>query len=155
MKTKSALPADAAKNAVKVTMKITTTKTKYYGRSKENPHKLECRTIQKPILESFCLEPKCKFYKKPAAQGVCYTVLPRYKSVTQYFDMTFRHAEEVLAEMKRLRNINKQQSKDAWIKHLENQFICNWANHDSTLDMLIELRAENAKLKIQLGKWRK
>jgi hypothetical protein len=121
------------------------------AKSKNKDHKRELR--KREILESFCVEPGCKFNGKHAAQGICHTRHSR--NTHEYVDRTLARGQELLDEMKSLRKMNKQTSSAAWIKRLEGHLVCQWANEWFTLDALIHLRAENAKLRVELGKWGK
>ena len=57
--------------------------------------------------------------------------------------------------MKSLRKRNGQASVKERIKYLEGHLVCDWANQHGTMDELIHLRAENAKLRLRLNKWKK
>ena len=113
-------------------------------------HKLKSSTRTIPL--SLCDEPKCKFYGKPAAQGIC--SYPLSDATDKYVSIVLKSGEDFLKEVKALRYENKASSQKKWINYLENQIICIWAHSDFVMDELIHLRAENAKLQVQLGKWK-
>jgi hypothetical protein len=104
--------------------------------------------------ESICDTKSCKFYGKPAAQGVCYSKIDT--GMEKYFNRQLERAEEHLKFYKDGRHLGdkkKKQSKDEYIKTLESHFVCTWMNYTNTLDELIWLRGENAKMRLMLGKW--
>jgi len=118
-------------------------------RLKKN-HKTEIR--KREVHETFCIEPGCEFEGKRAAQGICHTV--ESATDTQYVKKVMAHGEKLLKEMRGVRYKNKARTKEQWIKYLEGYLVCTWANHWFGLDELIHLRAENAKLRVKLGKWK-
>jgi hypothetical protein len=118
---------------------------------KKRQHKTELRKFE--TVRSFCVQPGCKFNGEIAAQGVCYSKLPT--ATDRYVSSVMKQGQHCLDEMKKLRKVNKQTSDKAWIRNLEGYFVCTWANGVFTLDELVHLRAENAKLRIALGKWSK
>jgi hypothetical protein len=118
------------------------------GKMKKD-HKM--KSGKREIPQSICTEPGCKFEGKPAAQGVCYSRIPRKDDA--YIRQVMRNGEALLKEMKALRVKNKATAKDEWIKHLEGQVVCTWANNHFMLDELVSLRAQNAELKLKIGKW--
>lgn len=118
---------------------------------KKREHKTEIR--KREIWDNYCVQPGCKFKGELAAQGVCHTVpAPFYMKV---FKDVLRHGEEMLKDMRDLRYKNKARTTKQWIKYLEGHIVCQWANGWFTLEELIHLRAENAKLRLAAGKWRK
>jgi hypothetical protein len=114
-------------------------------------HKTEIR--KREIWDNYCIQPGCKFKGELAAQGVCHTILD--KKQHDYITSIMKQAYNCLEEIKKLRKANKQLTAKAWIRTLEGYFICYWANQVFTLDELIYLRADNAKLRLAAGKWRK
>lgn len=118
---------------------------------KKREHKTEIR--KREIWDNYCVQPGCKFKGELAAQGVCHTILN--KKQHDYVTGVMKQAEDCLNGVKKLRKVNKQLTAKAWIKTLEGYFICHWANEVFTLDELIFLRAENAKLRLAAGKWKK
>ena len=113
-------------------------------------HKTE--SAKRTITYSICREPRCKFNGKYAAQGVCFS--RNRPMVTDFCNYLLGQGEELLAEMKKLRRKNGHKSDKDWIAYLEGHLVCDWANQHGTLDELIHLRAENAKLRLKLGKWK-
>lgn len=118
---------------------------------KKRKHKTESR--KREIIDTFCIQKGCKFEGELAAQGVCFSRLKKIES--DYVGHALKQGEEFLAEAKALRKRNKQGSTAKWTKYLEGHIVCTWANNVFAIDELIHLRAENAKLRLQLGKWRK
>lgn len=114
-------------------------------------HKMETR--RREIHEAVCLQPGCKFKGKRAAQGHCFGKLD--KAQDRYIDHVLKEGADFLREIKALRKRNKLGSDKAWIKYLEDHVVCQWANGVFTLDGLVYLRAENARLLLKLGKWGK
>lgn len=103
------------------------------------------------IPRSVCDQPGCRFRGKPAAQGVCFSL--NNDVATKYLKQTLQSGEDFLKEAKSLRRANKHTGDKAWIKYLEGQIVCGWANNTFSLDELVHLRAENARLRLRLGKW--
>ena len=115
---------------------------------REKGHKT--RLGWKRFQRSICDQPKCRFYKKEAQQGHCFSVLN--KTQDQYIREVEKSSLECLKGIKSLRKRNKLESDKAWIKHLESYFVCHWMNETFTLDELVYLRAQNAVLKNKLRK---
>jgi hypothetical protein len=120
-------------------------------RKRKREHKMEIR--KREINESYCVQPGCKFKGKPAAQGICHTVLDKDRD--KYIRTVLQEGQDFLDDIKSLRKVNKQTTAKAWIRYLEGHVACQWANTQFTLDELIYLRAENARLKLAAGKWRR
>jgi hypothetical protein len=120
-------------------------------RVKRGHHKTEIR--KREIWDSYCIQPGCKFKGQLSAQGVCHTVLN--KKQHDYITYVEKEAEDCLNGVKKLQKVNKQLTPKKWIRALEDYFICHWMNEVFTLDELIYLRAENAKLRLAAGKWKK
>jgi hypothetical protein len=118
---------------------------------KRNHHKTETR--KREIVESYCAEKGCKFFGQPAAQGICHDVIHPLQK--KYLDTVMRYGQDRLRGEKSLRKANKLMTDRKWIQHLEGELACEWANAWFTLDELVYLRAENAKLRLALGKWGK
>lgn len=119
---------------------------------KKNIHQTELRSH--PTKRSFCAEPKCRFFGQLAEQGICFSKLD---SVTEaYISATMKSSEAMLESLRALRKQNLAASNlttdKAWIQYLEGQLVCVWANSEFGLNELVYLRAENAKLRAQLGK---
>jgi hypothetical protein len=113
-------------------------------------HKTELR--DSTFKRSYCMQEGCEFYGLPAAQGICGE--GRINTVQQkYLESVSKHGEKFLAEMKALRGVNKMKSTKKWVEHLELQVLTEWINHWFTLDELVSLRAENARLRLKLGKY--
>ena len=115
-------------------------------------HKIQTRKKNMKILRSFCLQPGCKFKGKEAAQGICFGKLKGFQH--EYARDVMSRGENLLKEMKSLRKRNKKWSLKGWIGYLEGHLVCSWANSEFGLDELIRLRAENAKLRLALGKYK-
>jgi hypothetical protein len=111
-------------------------------------HKM--RSGQRKIPQSLCDNPRCKFYGKPAQQGVCYSTLDPAQS--RYIKYVLDHGEGLLKEIKQLRTANGCKTDKKWIRHLEGMVVTTWANNWFGLDELIYLRAECAKLRLQVEK---
>jgi hypothetical protein len=116
--------------------------------AKSHDHKMESGFQKIPI--SICMEEGCEFRGQRATQGNCYSQLPRAHD--KYVNYVLKSGEQLVKELRGLRKVNKQTSKDAWIKALEGQVVCLWANDTFHLDQIVHLRAENARLRNALGK---
>lgn len=114
-------------------------------RPKDHKTKKGTRTIP----QSICVQKGCRFYGKPAEQGVCYHALDPKTSA--YISNVIKQGYEFLKEMKSLRKKNKQNTDKKWIQALEGHIVSTWANSIFGLDELIYLRAENARLRAQVG----
>ena len=123
--------------------------------SKGESHRTETRYFeQKYRMESFCDEPGCKFYGKHAAQGVCYGKDSYGDMDSRHLDKIWKYCEEWLDEDKKSKLKNGIKSQKAWVEHLEGALVCARVNECFTLNELIYLRAQNAKLRLQLGKYK-
>src|SRR3990167_5819857 len=58
-----------------------------YRRYKSDGHQMETRIFAREIHESFCCQPKCRYFGKHAQQGVCHTRLR--KSVVHDLERRF------------------------------------------------------------------
>ena len=112
------------------------------------PHKTETRVFVRQIHEAWCMDPKCKWYKQPAQQGVCHTVLGQRTDA--YLDEAEKSATEQLAHVRK----HSRGPKD-YMKQLEAQLMCALMNNSFTLDELVRLRVEVGTLKLLVGKRKK
>ncbi len=104
------------------------------------------------IRRSICQKPNCQFFGKDAEQGHCFSI---NDDVTiQYIKSAGKIGQKALDELKSLRKVNKWESSAAWIRKLENAYVVHWMNEIFTLDSLVHLRAENAKLKNRIRRLR-
>jgi hypothetical protein len=115
---------------------------------KDHKMKAGSRSIPYPA----CAQRGCKFYGKPAAQGVCFHVLPHKQQ--DYIGYVMGQARKALEGWKALRNVNKLTSTKAWADFLEGQFVANWATRTFDLDQIVFLRAELAKAQLKLKTWK-
>ena len=113
-------------------------------RYKSDGHQMETRIFAREIHESFCCQPKCRYFGKHAQQGVCHTRLR--KSVVHDLERRFKQAHELVEEM---REISKGWSAAKRIEYLERHIECEWMNYMFTLDECIRLRAMVADLKLK------
>ena len=111
-------------------------------------HSLETRVFERKILETFCVQPRCEFRGKRAAQGVCYDRKSLSGQKFKYLDATEKYAVENLQEA---RKAHRGQSDRKWVTNLESHFITHEMNQIFSLDELVRLRAENARLRSKLG----
>jgi hypothetical protein len=118
---------------------------------RKRDHKI--RLVDFTHKRSVCDEPGCKFRGQLASQGNCFHRLDQKHQV--YLRMTREEGESFLREAKALRAKNKQKSARSWLRYLEGHIVCQWMNGRFTLDELIELRAENDRLRFKLGKRRR
>jgi hypothetical protein len=112
----------------------------------ERGHRTETRIFQREIWEHFCADPKCKFFGKHAAQGICHTRLGGIEQ--KYLDAVSKRAEDWLRES-RLSNKKHKGTKDSWIKHLEATFVVHAMNEQFTLDELVRLRARLSEAELR------
>lgn len=106
------------------------------------------------IVEFVCDEPTCEFYGKQAAQGVCHTTDVFEPEVDRYIRRVEKSGEDMLAESRLCFEEHQRRHPDAsWVAYLESQLVCDWMNHQFVLDECIQLRAENAKLRLRLGEY--
>ena len=89
-------------------------------RYKSDGHQMETRIFAREIHESFCCQPKCRYFGK--------------------------QAHELVEEM---REISKGWSAAKRIEYLERHIECEWMNYMFTLDECIRLRAMVADLKLK------
>lgn len=120
-------------------------------RNGRDGHRTETRVFVREIHEHYCTEPKCKFFGRPAAQGVCHTRLGR--RVLHDLERRDKRASEGVSEMREIAKAQKF-SKDQYINYLERLHHCDSMNEWFTLDELIRLRGENARLRLAAGKYR-
>lgn len=113
-------------------------------------HKTEGRVFVREIHESYCVQKGCKFYGKRSAQGICDTRDTFYGGSFAYIDKMEKRIVEELKEAKK--HFGKEPKK--WVRYLESQHICDSMNTAFTLDELIRLRAENARLKLKAGEYK-
>lgn len=115
-------------------------------RNTKKDHKTEQR---KEMSVSYCMEPKCKFYGKRAAQGVCYS--NNSPTADKYLKLVCKEGEDFLKSVKAC---NDRKKRKDYVKILEGYVVTTWMNGIFTLDELIYLRAENARLRLKLSKWK-
>lgn len=116
---------------------------------RKNSH-TETRVFRRDIHESYCAKKSCKFYGKHAAQGICWPALDK-GFPHGYFDRLYETSKESIElQLAQLKNKPKSYQFEA----MKQAAICSSMNHRSCLDELIKLRIENAKMRIELGKWR-
>ena len=99
-------------------------------------HAVETRS--KGVLTSYCIDPACEFYNQPAVQGHCFAVLD--KVTDAYITRVMQHEKDEIAWM-------KEQYGEKYVETLEGLYVCMMANWRFTLDELVSLRRDNARLK--------
>lgn len=120
---------------------------RYQVRTRGRGHKTETRVFAREIHETFCVDRRCKFYGKPAAQGICHSTLGWRR--TRELERAERSADELLRET---RIIGRAMTRRRYIQYLESQVACDWMNGEFLLDELVKLRAENAELRLRTRK---
>jgi hypothetical protein len=125
-----------------------------YPESADHPHHTETRVFAREIHESYCADPSCRFFGRPAVQGQCHTTTPFTDSSDgsgvswAYVEASEKHADALLVDI-------RQQSgsdKDAHIRDLESHLYCATLNTVSTLDQLVRLRSKSAVLQDRCDK---
>ena len=117
---------------------------------KSNGHMLETRIFKRNIHETFCVQPRCKFKGRHAAQGICHTSDTLSGLSYKHLETVEKRALESLAEMKEVHKVNG----GSWVKCLESHLVCQFMNDFFTLDELVRLRMINANLRIKLGSYK-
>ncbi len=106
-------------------------------------HKTEFR--MREIGESFCIQSDCEFFDRPAVQGHCHTILDDVTD--KYFERITKDAYTGLVQIKEIAG-----EKD-YLEHLESYYISTTINWQTSLDELVALRRDNARLKRELEKY--
>ncbi len=107
---------------------------------KGDGHKREIRVFARNIHETFCNYKRCKFYGKPAQQGVCYSVKP------DLVDWD-RIAKFEQAQDEELKYLRKKYKGREYVKWLEALYSCAMVNWTVALDEAVRLRRDNALLR--------
>jgi hypothetical protein len=115
-------------------------------------HRIESRTYRRDIIETFCNEPRCKFYKKHAAQGICHSRDSLTGLSEKDLKMVYENSRKVLEEFRLLHK--RRMSTKKYMDLLESRMVTDWMNQTFTLDELVRTRAEMSRLKLKLGKYR-
>ncbi len=125
-------------------------------RYRSEGHRLETRVFQRDIHETFCVDPRCKFKGKRAAQGVCFTKDTLTGFPHKAFEIAEQRAQDALRETREVYQMNRRRIKNfpSWVTYLEHHFISDQMNGNFRLDELIRLRAENARLLLKAGKYK-
>ena len=117
---------------------------------KSKGHRLETRIFKRNIHETFCVQPRCKFRGRHAAQGICFDRETISGLDYKNLEIVEKKALESLAEMKEVHKANG----GSWVKYLEGQLVCQFMNEFFTLDELVRLRMANADLRLKLGTYK-
>jgi hypothetical protein len=111
----------------------------------EDGHKLETRVFARNIHETYCMEPKCRFFGEHAVQNVCHTTTTMGDSADwSYIDDAMQAGD---AHLKSIRKQYKGKSPKEYTARLENEVRCIWTNSQTTLDECVRLRGEVELLK--------
>lgn len=107
-------------------------------------HRVDTRIFPRRIHESWCAQKGCRFYGKPAVQGVCHT------TTTFAGDSDYSYWERmdklVQAHMVVLRKMLKGLSPKEQRIRLESEVACVLMNSWGQLDELVRLRRDTAVL---------
>lgn len=103
-------------------------------------HLTEKRTRE--IQESYCADKKCKFFGKPAQQGVCHTTETFAGGPWAYIEFGEKQVAEGMAWFK------KAYKGREYVRTIEAYLESSMMNNYCVLDELIQLRKENALLKL-------
>ncbi len=109
-------------------------------------HKTELRTVERK--ETYCLQPGCKFRGKRGAQGICYSASRWFRRVIDIEKLATEMVLDFGRAKKRLRK------RGEYTRYLESSAVCSNINNIFCLDECISLRAENARLRLALKKWK-
>lgn len=105
-------------------------------------HKRETRVFARNIHETFCDYKRCKFFGKPAVQGVCFSDKPDITDWNRVDKLEKEQEDE-------LKYFRKKYNGEAYVQWLESMYLCSSVNWRFTLDELIRLRRDNALLKLK------
>lgn len=107
------------------------------------------------VPESICDTKSCKFYGKPAAQGVCYSKIDTgYEGYLRKQQREAQRHLQFYTDGKHRGKGKEKQTLKEYAATLESLYFCTWMNYSSVLDELIWYRAENAKMRLKLGLWK-
>lgn len=126
---------------------------KEFWRSRRTSHRMEGRYFAREQVETYCVQPRCRFRGKRAVQGVCFSTDPFVEGMNwDYFNAmqkaAFRYMEEV-------RSIYQKGGKDDYIRALEGSLKSDWINSILHHDEMISLRREVALLRLKLERTKK
>jgi hypothetical protein len=114
-------------------------------------HRTETRVYARTIQETWCRDPACDFFGKPAVQGVCHTTEPSFEGGYTYWKLAEKYADESLHEIQKR---YKGKSHEEYVEEIESSYICWMINATSMMDELIHLRRTNARLALENEKLR-
>ena len=114
-------------------------------RKNSEGHASETRIFAREIHETFCDDKRCKFYGRPAQQGICHTAKPDAID----WDRIRTIEQEQEAELKYFRKLYRGRKYIGW---LEAMYSCVSLNQRFTLDDLVRLRRDNALLRLKVAR---
>lgn len=116
----------------------------------KGPHRVDTHIFARRIRESWCAKKGCRFYGKPAVQGVCHTTTT-FAGDEDY--SYWEHLEKVVeGHMVHLRKMLKGKTPSEQRRRLESEVACALMNGWGQLDELIRLRRDTAILRDQVAR---
>jgi len=110
-------------------------------------HHTETRVFAREIHETDCTQKSCKFYGKPAVQGVCHTTETFCDSPDwSYVDKAIEEGHRFVAEAK------KRYKGRELVRYLEACMESYWANEVFRMDELVRMRRNLSLMEHKLAR---